>query len=190
MNTSKHPLYASWRRMINRCHNNKVRQYPDYGGRGIKVCKRWHTFNNFLKDMGDRPKDLSLERLDNNKGYSKDNCKWATTEEQANNKRNTRYLRYRGRVVPFTLLCNELGINRDRLRVRLDRYGNTIEEAIDICKNPLYTSNSTGIRHLTWDKARGKWKVTFKSFQKRYLTKQEAVDKIDSLLNKEVSQNE
>lgn len=91
--TSKHGLchtitYKSWGNMIQRCTNEKHKKYQDYGGRGIKVCDEWLSFENFLADMGERKSpDLSLERIDNEKGYYKENCKWATKSEQMINRR-------------------------------------------------------------------------------------------------------
>lgn len=79
--------YCSWIHMIQRCENRNVINYKDYGGRGIKVCERWHDFRNFFADMGHRPEGLTLERLDNDGNYEKSNCVWATRKEQAINKR-------------------------------------------------------------------------------------------------------
>lgn len=80
----------AWYNMTKRCGDPTHRQYKDYGGRGIRVTKRWMLFENFLSDMGVRPEGLSLERVDNNKGYCKGNCKWATASEQVRNTRLTR----------------------------------------------------------------------------------------------------
>lgn len=84
------PEYRSWCAMKDRCYREKNKRYPDYGGRGITVCDHWlHSFENFLEDMGTKP-DISytLDRKNNELGYSKDNCQWATYKAQANNRRN------------------------------------------------------------------------------------------------------
>lgn len=81
------PTYNSWCGMLARCNNSKNPRYEDYGNRGIKVCERWSSFDNFLKDMGERPKGKTIDRIDNNLGYGLNNCKWATLSEQ---QRNTR----------------------------------------------------------------------------------------------------
>lgn len=91
--TRKGATYHSWYNMVNRCTNPKSQRYDYYGGRGITVDKRWlgeEGLNNFIEDMGLQPEGLTIDRIDNDKGYSKENCRWADWKTQANNKRNNR----------------------------------------------------------------------------------------------------
>lgn len=88
---TKTPTWNAWINIKQRCLNPNNSGYKYYGGRGIKICHNWRkSFPSFLRDMGERPsKKHSIERINNNRGYSKTNCKWATRFEQARNKRNT-----------------------------------------------------------------------------------------------------
>lgn len=81
-------VYMAWQQMKDRCFNPKNKRYRDYGGRGITVCSEWLKFENFYSDMGDKPEGLSLDRINNNGNYNKENCKWSTPKEQANNRRS------------------------------------------------------------------------------------------------------
>jgi hypothetical protein len=86
--TIQHPLYGSWRAMVERCTYPAHKDYANYGGRGITICDRWRQdFWAFVADMGERPAGHSLDRVDNDRGYSPDNCRWATASEQRINQR-------------------------------------------------------------------------------------------------------
>lgn len=112
--------YYSWNAMINRCYQKNNVGFKNYGGRGIKVCKKWrNSFEAFYKDMGPRPKGHSLDRIDVNKGYSKSNCKWSSHKEQANNKRNTIFLTYKQVTLPLKEWAAKTGISYDTLRARI-----------------------------------------------------------------------
>lgn len=85
------PEYQTWVRMKQRCYNPKCKGYKNYGGRGIIVCDRWlHSFPNFLEDTGERPEGMSLDRINNNGNYEPSNCRWATSKQQSNNRRNVK----------------------------------------------------------------------------------------------------
>ncbi len=117
-----HPLYKLWVGMKQRCTNPKATAYKDYGGRGIAVCERWrNSFENFLADMEERPEGTSLNRIDNDGGYSPDNCKWATKVEQGKNQRNNRMLTFEGRTMCLSEWARELDIDRKTIRDRLNR---------------------------------------------------------------------
>jgi len=93
-------VYNTWKAIRKRCYNKNTPQYKNWGGRGITVCDRWlNSFDNFLVDMGEPPsKEYSIDRINNNGNYCKDNCHWATILEQANNKRSNHVITYKGKT--------------------------------------------------------------------------------------------
>lgn len=112
------PTYRAWTAMLDRCDNKKSTYYKDYGACGINVCERWRSFENFLADMGVVPHGHTLERVDNDKGYGPDNCRWATRAEQGLNRRTNVRLTHNGLTLTLTEWAERLGINRATLYTR------------------------------------------------------------------------
>ena len=111
--------YMSWQSMKKRCLNPNNQAYANYGLRGITVCKRWmNDFNAFLRDMGEQPPGMSLERINNNEGYSPSNCWWATKSEQARNRRQTVILTFNGKTQCQFAWELELGLSKGALYYR------------------------------------------------------------------------
>lgn len=125
------PEYRAWLDIKRRCYNSKYKQYNDYGGRGIKVCDRWlESVQNFINDLGFRPsKRHSIDRVDNDGNYCKENCRWATKVEQERNKRKTKFVNYNGQETPLCSLAEKFNIDRTTLFHRLER-GWDIEKAL------------------------------------------------------------
>jgi hypothetical protein len=95
--------------MIQRCTNPNTKQFKDYGGRGITVCDEWLSFDAFLRDMGEKPDGLLIDRIDNDAGYSKQNCKWSSRREQQSNQRRTWHLTVGGVTKPLADWVRERG---------------------------------------------------------------------------------
>lgn len=124
------PVHRVWIGMRSRCNNPKTREYANYGGRGIKVCERWDSFENFVADMGIRPEGYSIDRINNDGNYEPSNCRWATTTQQLNNRRVNRVLELNGERKTIGEWSAKLGIGWHTIRSRVDRYGWTIEKAL------------------------------------------------------------
>lgn len=123
--------YNSWTSIKARCNNSNTPSYKDYGGRGLNICTEWlNSFENFYKDVGDCPKGFSIERIDNNKGYSKDNCIWASSKAQSMNRRSNFIVNYKGLEKPLKQWCEDLELNYKRIFARIRQLGWTVEKAL------------------------------------------------------------
>lgn len=134
----KHPLYGTWICMKTRCYNPKCKDYKDYGSRGITICDEWKDdFVEFLYWALKHgwEKGLSIERIDFNKGYSPDNCKWIPMSEQSKNRRSVKQIPYKGESHSISEWSRITGIARKTLEMRLKSPNFTIEEAFEIPVN-------------------------------------------------------
>lgn len=104
--------YHVWRNMKARCNYPKHNRYYCYGGRGIRVCERWESFDNFLADMGKCPDGMSIDRINNDGDYEPHNCRWATNEEQSYNKCNTVRVEYNGQLMTVPQLAKAIGSDK------------------------------------------------------------------------------
>lgn len=120
---SKTRVYKIWGNMKTRCLNKNSTDYYLYGGRGITLCDRWMTFDNFFADMGIPSKDKSIDRINPNGNYEPSNCRWATLTEQANNKRTSRIISFNGIRRSLKEWARSLGLNESSLRERLKTWG-------------------------------------------------------------------
>jgi hypothetical protein len=114
------PTYMSWFAMKQRCQNPKHPKFPTYGAVGIRVCDGWQAFEAFYRDMGERPKGRTIDRIDETKGYEPGNCRWATPGEQSAHLRTTRYVRYGSERLAVSVLSKRLGIAKNTLVYRID----------------------------------------------------------------------
>ena len=121
------PTYKSWGEMIYRCKKGGRRYLV---GRNIKVCDEWLRFDNFLKDMGKRPHNKSIDRIDNNNGYYKENCRWATAKEQGMNKSTTKFFEFNGKSHTLTDWAKIVGVKRSTLAQRYYVYGWSVDKVL------------------------------------------------------------
>ncbi len=127
-------LYDVWSQMRQRCENPKNVAYARYGGRGITVCERWQTYENFKADIGSRPPgDMSVERIDNDGDYEPSNCRWATRLEQNSNKRNCIYIvELDGERITLSEACRRRGFCYRAVVKRVKQYGWPMDLAIHL----------------------------------------------------------
>jgi hypothetical protein len=128
------PEYKAWQAIKNRCLKPSDPRYPNYGGMGITMHEPWHDdFTAFLAHVGKRPsKAYSIDRLDNDRGYVPGNVAWRTIGQQNSNRRNTRFVEYKGERVPFSMFCKMVNGNYTRLHRRIFRLGWSVEDALRI----------------------------------------------------------
>lgn len=204
----KHPLYTTWANMKARCNNKKCKSYSEYGARGIEVCKEWmDSFECFALDMGLPPsKKHSLDRKDNEKGYCKSNCRWATGTEQCLNRR-----------VFSNSSTGEAGINKLKNGSYNCRYGkterynlgrfSTLEDAVnyrnkfialleidktaalEMTERRARIDSSTGIKGITKNEDGYMVRVTLKDKSRKYLGFSKTLDGAISILNKYNDEN-
>jgi hypothetical protein len=135
--------YKTWRSMLQRCSDPNSNSYCRYGARGITVCDEWKDFRRFISDMGERPSNLhSIGRINNDAGYSKDNCAWETRFEQSRNKRNNRRYEYKGKKYILADLITLSGLNRATFTDRIDS-GWSIEAAVETPARKFKTSRDS-----------------------------------------------
>lgn len=141
----RHPLYLTWAGMIYQCHSPSDAKFGAYGGRGIDVCNRWRFgeedrsgFQCFLIDMGPKPSGrFEIDRIIGSKGYSSENCRWATKKQQNRNRNNSIALKFKGVTKLLVEWCDELRVSRETVYYRLSA-GWSVEEALT---TPVSSSN-------------------------------------------------
>jgi hypothetical protein len=171
------PEYFAWSAMKQRCYNSSNVSYKDYGGRGITVCNRWlNSFENFYQDMGQRPSpDHSIDRKENDKGYYKDNCRWTTWEEQANNKRSNRKICVNDEEFSsINRMARRFSIPIETVSTRLNK-NETPEQAINNANRKLllfYNNKNWTVGDLSKE-----FGIKYQTLYDRIFTKRWSVDK-------------
>jgi len=131
-NGKKSAEYGSWQAMHARCNNPKHQNYERYKHLGITVCEEWSTFDKFIADMGLKPSlEHTIDRIENTKGYYKENCKWSTKKEQQRNKRNTTFVEYKGDVKSIPEWAELLGLSLATLYGRIVKSKWKVEKAFN-----------------------------------------------------------
>lgn len=138
--TTAWPVYAVWHNMLQRCTNPRRKGFEDYGGRGIRVCDRWRSFDNFLADMGEPPAGMTIERKDTDGHYEPSNCEWVTRDQQARNKRNNVVVIVDGEPMCMVDALKRTGMRMSTFYYRVNKGGMTPQQAFDI---PVRAHGST-----------------------------------------------
>jgi hypothetical protein len=134
-------VYRRWTGMIGRCENKGNKDYPRYGARGITVCDEWReSFETFYRDMGDPPKGMQIDRIDNNKGYCKENCRWATVTRNSRNRRSAVWVEWNGKLMTLADAVEQTGLEYQAVHQRWKNYGWDLARALT---EPIDTSRRT-----------------------------------------------
>ena len=129
LNSKLRYTYVAWLAMIQRCFYKKHKSYDVYGGAGITVVDAWRDFSNFLSDMGERPRNTTIGRINHNGNYEKCNCRWETPKQQANSKKTNRLIAYGSEIYTFSQLAEKAGLRQDTFTKRIDS-GWSVEKAV------------------------------------------------------------
>lgn len=124
--------YWVWSAMMQRCTNPKNKAYKNYGGRGINVCEKWRSFKGFAEDMLPRPPGAMLDRINNDEGYSPENCRWTDRKTQNSNRRNCIYVQHGGKQITLKERCRQLGISYGPVVKRVQDRGWSLHDALTI----------------------------------------------------------
>lgn len=141
---SRTKLHRAWGAMHTRCNNPNYEQWHNYGGRGISVCERWSSFEDFAADVGEPPAaHYSLDRINNERGYEPGNVRWATARQQSRNRRGLIAVEYDGRTMCLTEACEAVGLGLHTVYTRMFRHGWSAERALT---TPVRPYRSRGAR--------------------------------------------
>jgi len=138
--------YRIWRAMKRRCASDLEPHFSKYKGRGIAICKRWlASYPAFLYDMGECPTGMQLDRKDNNKGYYKRNCRWATPQSNARNRRSTLVCHYGNAVLPVIEVANIIGVKYSTLRKRLQHAPHLLSRMFSRLRNGEWAAHQSEV---------------------------------------------
>lgn len=154
---SKYSGYGSWKAMIARCNDATDKDYSCYGGRGIKVCERWHDVRSFAADMGEKKRGESIDRIDSNGNYCPENCRWTDAMGQGEHRRNAHLLTIDGETMHLRQACRKFNISETTLGKRLSS-GMAANDAVNKPireKDRIITCNGMSLTILQWAERSG-----------------------------------